>query len=55
MGEITDKLKGGANKAAGRMKQQSADPAKRDEGRVQEAKGVGQTLKGKVKGAINTL
>jgi uncharacterized protein YjbJ (UPF0337 family) len=55
MGEFTDKLKGGVNQVAGDLKQGSADPAVRDEGRVQETKGDAQELKGKVKGVINKL
>ncbi len=55
MGEFTDKLKGGANQVAGDLKQGSADPAVREEGRAQESKGEGQELKGKIKGVINKL
>jgi hypothetical protein len=55
MGEFTDKLKGSANKAAGRAKQNSADPAVREEGRAQESRGRGQKIKGKIKGIINEL
>jgi uncharacterized protein YjbJ (UPF0337 family) len=55
MGEFTDKLKGGANKAVGGLKQNSADQAVRDEGDAQKLKGSGQELKGKVKGVINKL
>ena len=55
MGEFTDKLKGAANQVAGDAKQNSADPAVRDEGKAQELKGDGQELKGKVKGVINKL
>jgi uncharacterized protein YjbJ (UPF0337 family) len=55
MGELTDKLKGTANKAAGKLKQNSADPNVRDEGKAQEAKGKGQKIKGKIKGIINEL
>lgn len=55
MGEFTDKLKGHINEAAGKAKQKSADPAVRDEGRAQEARGDVQQLKGKIKGAINKL
>jgi uncharacterized protein YjbJ (UPF0337 family) len=55
MGEFTDRLKGAANQAAGNLKQESADPATRDEGAAQELKGKGQDLKGKVKGVINGL
>ena len=52
MGELTDKIKGNANEAAGKIKQQSSDPETRAEGRGQEAKGKGEQLKGKVKGAL---
>ena len=52
MGEFTDRLKGAANQAAGEIKQNSADPATRDEGAAQELKGKGQELKGKVKGIV---
>jgi uncharacterized protein YjbJ (UPF0337 family) len=55
MGELTDKIKGNANQAIGDMKQNSADPAVRDEGDAQKLKGTGQELKGKIKGAINDL
>ena len=55
MGEFTDKLRGNANQAIGGMKQNSADPAVRDEGDAQKLKGSGQELKGKVKGVINKL
>jgi uncharacterized protein YjbJ (UPF0337 family) len=55
MGEFTDKLKGNVNKAVGGMKQNSDDPAVRDEGDAQKLKGTGQDLKGKVKGIINDL
>lgn len=52
MGELVDKVKGNANEAAGKLKQQSNDPRTREEGRQQEAKGKGQQLAGKVKGAL---
>ncbi|WNO53093.1 CsbD family protein [Stakelama saccharophila] len=52
MGELTDKIKGNVNEAAGKAKQQSDDPVKRDEGRDQEAKGKAQQFGGKVKGAL---
>ena len=55
MGEFTDRLKGAANRAAGEIKQNSSDPATRDEGAAQELKGKGQELKGKVKGIVNGL
>ena len=55
MGEFTDRLKGAANRAAGEIKQNSTDPATRDEGAAQELKGKGQELKGKVKGIVNGL
>ena len=37
------------------MKQQSDNPDVRDEGAAQKLKGVGQEMKGKVKGVINDL
>ncbi len=52
MGELTDKLKGGVNKAVGKAKQQSADPATRQDGSGQELKGKGQKVKGAIKGAL---
>jgi uncharacterized protein YjbJ (UPF0337 family) len=52
MGELTDKLKGNANEALGKAKQQSANPAIRDQGAGQELKGKGQQLKGAIKGAL---
>ncbi len=52
MGELTDKAKGVANEAAGKLKQQSDDPRTRAEGRAQERKGEAQNLKGKIKGAL---
>jgi uncharacterized protein YjbJ (UPF0337 family) len=55
MGEFTDKLKGNANQALGDLKKGSANPAVRDEGRAQAAKGDLQELKGKAKGVINKL
>ena len=55
MGEITDRIKGNVNKAVGEAKQNSDDPAVREEGDAQKLKGTGQDLKGKVKGIINDL
>lgn len=52
MGELIDKVKGNVNEAVGKAKQQSSDPAKRDEGAGQELKGKAQQLVGKVKGAL---
>lgn len=52
MGELTDKIKGNVNEAAGKIKQQSSNPETRDEGAAQELKGKGQQLAGKVKGAL---
>jgi uncharacterized protein YjbJ (UPF0337 family) len=52
MGELTDKIKGNANEAIGKAKQQSNDGYTRSEGRQQEAKGKGEQLKGKIKGAL---
>jgi uncharacterized protein YjbJ (UPF0337 family) len=55
MGEFTDKLKGGANKAVGGIKQTSSDADVRNEGDAQRLKGSGQEVKGKIKGVINRL
>lgn len=56
MGEMTDKAKGLANEAAGNVKQAVGKATDNDrleaEGVVQERKGEGQQLKGKVKGAL---
>jgi uncharacterized protein YjbJ (UPF0337 family) len=52
VGELTDKIKGNVNEAAGKLKQRSNDPDKRSEGETQEAKGKGQQFMGKVKGAL---
>lgn len=52
MGELTDKIKGNVNEAAGKLKQRSTDPDKRSEGEAQEIKGKGQQFAGKVKGAL---
>lgn len=55
MGEFTDKMKGAANKAAGGVKQRSANERVREEGAAQASKGHAQELKGAVKGVINKL
>lgn len=52
MGELIDKVKGNANEAAGKLKQESRNPETRKEGMDQEAKGKAQQFKGKVKGAL---
>lgn len=52
MGELTDKIKGNANEAAGKLKQQSGNPNTRAEGKDQEVKGKAQQLAGKIKGAM---
>lgn len=58
MGELVDKVKGNVNEAIGKAKQGLAgDGADRDdklaaEGAAQEAKGKGQQVAGKVKGAL---
>jgi len=56
MGEFVDKVKGNANEAAGHAKQAVADatndPSLDQDGKRQEAKGKGQQLAGKVKGAL---
>jgi uncharacterized protein YjbJ (UPF0337 family) len=55
MGEFTDKAKGAVKEGVGEAKQRSPDPETRAEGRAQEVDGKTNTLKGKVKGAINKL
>lgn len=52
MGELVDKIKGNVNEALGKAKQESDDPATRDEGAGQEVKGKGQQVIGKIKGAL---
>ncbi len=52
MGELTDRIKGNLNEAAGKLKQKSDDPARRDEGAAQALKGKGQQVVGKIKGAL---
>ncbi len=52
MGELTDKIKGNIDEAAGKLKQHSKNPETRDEGASQELKGKGEQLIGKVKGAL---
>lgn len=52
MGELKDKVKGNLNEAAGKIKQQSANPRTRDKGAGQELKGKGQQVKGAIKGAL---
>ena len=59
MGELTDKAKGAANEAIGKVKRGVGEATDRPdikaEGDAQEAKGDLQTAKGKVKGAINKV
>jgi uncharacterized protein YjbJ (UPF0337 family) len=52
MGELSEKVKGNANEAAGNVKQMSGDPDTRKEGRQQEAKGEAQQLKGEIEGEL---
>jgi uncharacterized protein YjbJ (UPF0337 family) len=52
MGELTDKIKGNLDEAAGKIKQHSPDADTRDEGAAQELKGKGEQFVGKVKGAL---
>lgn len=52
MGELVDKVKGNVNEAIGKGKQESANPATREEGARQEGKGKAQQTIGKVKGAL---
>lgn len=56
MGSTTDRIKGGANEAAGRVKQgigeATDDPSLKDEGQRQQLKGEAQQLKGQVKDSV---
>ena len=56
MGELTDKIKGHANEAIGKVKRAVGDATDRPdisaEGDVQEATGDFQKAKGSVKGAL---
>ena len=52
MGKLVDKAKGNLNEVAGKLKQHSADPATRLEGREQELKGKAQELKGSIEGLL---
>lgn len=56
MGEVTDKIAGYANEAAGKIKQAIGDatnnPELEADGAAQEAKGDLQKVKGDVKGAL---
>ncbi len=52
MGGGIDKVKGNVNEAIGKAKQQSNNPATRDEGAAQEVKGKAQQTSGKIKGAL---
>ncbi|GGD53313.1 CsbD family protein [Erythrobacter arachoides] len=52
MGEFTEKVKGNANEAIGKVKQQSGNPETRAEGKGQETKGEAQQLKGEVEGKL---
>ena len=56
MGELTDKIKGNANEAAGKAKQATADatndPQLDREGKEQEGKGKAQQFAGEVKGKL---
>ncbi|EQB06626.1 general stress protein CsbD [Sphingobium quisquiliarum P25] len=56
MGELTDKAKAAANKAAGSVKEavgrHQRDPDLEAEGRAQKAKGTAQNVKGSIKGAL---
>ncbi|MFT8898158.1 MAG: CsbD family protein [Acetobacter sp.] len=59
MGEFKDKLQGVADKVAGSVKEgigkATDNPELEAEGKVQQLKGKGEDIKGKVKGAINDI
>ncbi|MFB8830652.1 CsbD family protein [Azotobacter salinestris] len=56
MGSTSDKIKGNANEAAGKIKKgiggATDNPALESEGRAQESRGKGQQVKGDVKDSI---
>jgi len=56
MGELTDKIKGSANEAAGNVKQAVGKATDNErmvvDGKTQERKGEAQQVKGKVKGKV---
>ena len=56
MGELTDKIKGNANEAAGKVKsavgKSTNDREIEAEGNAQQAQGKGQQFKGEVKGKL---
>ena len=56
MGELTDKIKGGANQAIGKGKRKVGEatdsPDLKAKGDLQAAKGTAQKAKGAVKGAL---
>lgn len=56
MGELTDKAKAAANKAAGAVKEaigeHNRDPELKAEGQAQKGKGTVQDIKGSIKGAL---
>ncbi len=56
MGEFVDKVKGNANKAAGKIKEETGDALDNEkmeaEGKAQQVKGDAQKAKGEVKGAL---
>jgi uncharacterized protein YjbJ (UPF0337 family) len=59
MGEMTDKTKGYANEAMGKMKRAAGNamnrPDIRADGDAQEAKGDVQKAKGAIKGVVNRV
>lgn len=59
MGEFKDKLQGVADKVAGTVKEgvgkATHDEKLEAEGKLQQLKGKGEEVKGKVKGAINDV
>ena len=59
MGEFKDKLQGVADKVAGSVKEgigkATNNPELEAEGKVQQLKGKGEEVKGKVKGTLNDL
>lgn len=52
MGQLKEEIKGNANEAVGKVKQESGNPDTRAEGKMQEEKGELQEDKGKLEGAL---
>ena len=52
VGQLKEEIKGNANEAIGKVKQESGNPETRSEGQMQEEKGELQEEKGEFEGAL---